>query len=473
MTTARREAAPLDAVIETRWVFVLLCCYIASQAYTVPLVPVGPWPVWPGLPDIVFGALMVTWSFMKRPAAELSGARRTGVQVMFALTIVCVISYVISTILIANLDTISFGLHQQGPGFGLFEVARMVQFFLLFRVAACVPYTPFRLTVIRKVVTGAFLFICVTVLLTFFDIVPTSAFAPLLPRDQVTAGAWWHYVFNYDNFGLGTISYTHAYVAAQITLFLGLALHLRGGHAWAGNGFLIALGLAAALVTGSRAGLMGVVLIAGVFLLARSPRWLVNFVLVLALAGAAAFVYISSQPPVEGESGALGSIIDHQIDAFRPYEADNLVGRDEIWAGRIDNLNDHPWRWFTGWGFGSSPDTGPALSPHMLPLQIVMELGFGMLLVIALVCAKVLRDIWNRERLDRPFFWMTIALLVSSATQETFYPVPSTGYFLGFFLVALTIVLREGTDPVHAPETAAVPVTASRPAPGRAPEFSV
>lgn len=442
-------ATPLDVVVETRWIFMLLCGYIASQAYTVPLVPIGPWPVWPGLPDLLFGALMVAWVFMKRPAAELGGIRRTGVQVMLALTIACLASYLISTILIANLNTISFGLNQQGPGFGLFEVARMVQFFFLFRVAACVPYTPYRLAVLRKVVTGAFLFVCATVFLTFFDIVPSSAFSPLLPEDQETAGAWWQFVHNFDGYGLGAISYTHAYVAAQITLFLGLALHLRGGQAWGGNGLLIALGLGATLVTGSRAGFAGVLLIAGVFLLARSPRWLVNFVLVLALASAAAFVYISSQPPVEGESGALGSIIDHQANALQPYEEGNLVGRDEIWASRIDNLNDHPWRWFTGWGFGSAPDTGLALNPHMLPLQVIMELGFGMLLLIAIVCAKVLRDIWNRETIDRPFFWMTVALLLSSATQETLYPVPAMGYFLGFYLVTLTIVQRAQTDPVR------------------------
>jgi len=475
--TARspRAVATLDSVSETRWVFVLLCCYIASQAYTVPLLPVGPWPVWPGLPDVVFGALVTAWIVTKRPATELTGVQRTAVQVVFTLTLFCLASYLVSTILISNLETISFGLNQQGPGFGLFEGFRMIQFLILFRIAAFVPYTPYRLAVLRKVVTGAFLFVCATVFLTFLDIVPSSAFSPLLPQDKEAAGAWWHFVHNFDGYGLGAISYTHAYVAAQITLFLGLALHLRGNRAWAGNGLLIACGLGASLVSGSRAGFAGVLLVAGVFLLARSPRWLVNFVLFLALAGTVAFVYLSSQPPVEGESGPLGSILEHQVNAFQPYKAENLVGRADIWSGRIDNLNDDPWRWFTGWGFGSSPDTGPALSPHMLPLQIIMELGFGMLLPIGIVCGKLLRDIWHRETIDRPFFWMTIALLLSSATQETFYPVPSTGYFLGFYLVALTIVLRAGTDPVRSPAATPDPAHATTvvPTPRRlAPEFS-
>jgi hypothetical protein len=460
---ARPEAAP-DAVTETRWVFILLCCYIASQAYTVPLLPVGPWPVWPGLPDLVFGGLVVAWIVTKRPVTELTGVRRTAVQVVFALTLVCLASYIVSTLIISNLETRAFGLNQQGPGFGLFEGFRMIQFLVLFRIAAFVPWTPRRLAILGRVATGAFLFVCLTIFLGFLDIVPSSTWSPLLPEDKEAAGAWWHFVHNFDGYGLGAISYTHAYVAAQVTLFLGLALHLRGGRAWAGNGLLIALALGAALVSGSRAGFAGVLLVAGMFLLARSPRWLVNFVLALALVGTAAFVYLSSQPPVEGEAGPLGSILEHQVNAFQPYKAENLVGRDEIWSGRIDNLNDHPWRWFTGWGFGSSPDTGPALSPHMLPLQIIMELGFGMLLLIAIACGKLLRDIWRRETVDRPFFWTTIALLLSSATQETFYPVPSTGYFLGFYLVALTVVLRAQTDPVPAPETIPVRTHRQRPA---------
>jgi len=213
----RNGTAAFDAVHETRWIFVLVCCYVASQAYTVALVPVGPWPVWPGLPDIAFGLLVAAWIAARRPATELDGARRTAVWVMFALTIVCLASYVVSTLLISNLETMSFGLNQQGPGFGLFESVRMVQFLILFRIAACVPYTPYRLTVLKHIVTAALLFTCATVFLTFFDIVPASAFSPLLPEDQDTAGTWWYYVHNFDGYGLGAISYTHAYVTWAAT----------------------------------------------------------------------------------------------------------------------------------------------------------------------------------------------------------------------------------------------------------------
>lgn len=461
------RTAPLDAVAETRWVFVLLCCYLASQAYTVAILPVGPWAVWPGLPDVVFGALVAAWFFVPRPATELSGIRRTAVQAILGLTIACILSYVTFTLLASNLETVSFGSGQQGPAFGLFEAVRLVQFLILFRIAAGIPYTPGRLAVITRVVTAALIFVCVTVILTFIRIIPSAAFSPLLPNDRETAGAWWQYVNNYDEFGLGAISYTHAYVAAQVALLLGLALHLRGHQRWAGNGLLIVLALAAALVSGSRAGFAGVLLMAAVFLLARSPRWLVSFALALALVGAAAFLYVSSQPPVEGDPGLLGSIVDRQADAFQPFEEDNLVGRNEIWAGRIAALNAEPWRWFTGWGFGSAPDTGPALNPHLLPLQVIVELGFGMLLLIALAGARLMRDLWRRESFDRPFFWTTIALLLSSATQETFYPVPAMGYFLGFYLVALAIVQRAQTDPIAIAPTPAA--RASRPAMARQP----
>ncbi|MGB3305746.1 MAG: O-antigen ligase family protein [Thermomicrobiales bacterium] len=442
----------VDAARGSRWVFVALCGYIASQAYTLPILPIGPWPVWPGLPDVMFGALVLAWLFMDRSASDLRGVRRTMVQVMALLTIAGIASYVTFTLLLSNLNTRSFGIGQQGPAFGLFEVVRMVQFLVLFRVAAGVPLSEFRVGVLRRIVIGAFLITTATVIVTFHNVIPTGVFAPLLPRDQAGGGAWWYYVHNYDGFGLGTISYTHAYVAAQITLLLGLALHLSEQDDRIGKVVLIGLALVASLLSGSRAGFAGVLLVAGLFILSKSPRWLVNFVLISALVGVSAFVYASSHPSLGG-GGPIGSILQHQVAAFAPFESKNLVGRNDIWAGRLHNLNSHPWRWFTGWGVGSSPDTGPALSPHMLPLQIIMELGFGTLLVLALICRNLLRNLWRREQRSRPFFWTTIALLVSSATQETFYPVPSTGYLLGFYLVCLAIVLRTREHAEDLPES--------------------
>jgi len=444
-----------DAVRKSRWLFVLLCCFIGSQVYTVPILPLGPWPLWPGLPDVLFGALGIAWLFMPRSYAAPTGVRRTVFHFLFALTVVCAVSYVMGTVLIPNLNSLSFGANQQGISFGLLGIARLIQFVVLYRIAISVPYTPFRLRVLRRVVTGAFLLVAVSVLITFHNAVPTSALAPLLPDDEETAGAWWYYLHNFDGYGLGAISYTHAYVAAQLTLLLGLASHLRGPHAGVGNSLLISLALVASLLSGSRAGFAGVLLVAGVFFLTISPAWKIVCTLTLALLAVGGGGVFSSQPPIAGGDGPFASIVHHQFDVFHLYQADNLVGREAIWSGRLDNLNDHSWRWFTGWGFGSSPDTGPGLTPHMLPLQVIMELGVGMLAVIALFCAMVLRQIWFRERLDHPFFWTTIALLASSVTQETFYPMPSTGYFSGFYLVALAIVLRAPPD-----------ASASHPAPG-------
>lgn len=448
----RHPRTVIDPIPQSRGVFVALCGYLASQAYTLPLVPIGPWPLWPGLPDLMIGALVVAWLFMPRTAAVPGATRRTAVRVMLGLTIFGAASYVCFTLLLRNLNTVTFGAHQQGPGFGLFEVVRLIEFLVLFWIAAGVPYTPFRLNVLRRVVTGAFVVVAVTMIVTFHNIVPSRVFAPLLPQGPVRAGAWSYYLLNSDGYGLGTISYTHAYVAAQLTLLLGLALHLRGRRHHAGNpvgnSLLIALALAASLLSGSRAGFAGVLLLAGIFVLMQSPRWVLHLTLTLALLGAVAFVVLSSRPPTEGGSGGpLASIVQHQVDAFQPYHTENLVGRDNIWSGRLDNLGRHPWRVVTGWGLGSSPDTGPALSPHMLPLQIIMELGVGMLVLLGFICTRMLRAVWHREGPDHPFFWTTIALLVSSATQETFYPVPSTGYFLGFYLVALTIVLRANRLP--------------------------
>lgn len=425
----------------TRLVFFLLCCFLASQMYTLPVLVVGPWAMWPTLPDVVFVGLVGAWIITPRSRNPVTGNARKILVAFTLLTAVVCLSYVLFTLLAFNLDSVSFASNQ-GVGFGFFECVRMVQVLVLAWIAVSVPLPQERITKLRRIATAVAWIVCLSVIATYVGVIETSQLAPHIVNDEAISGAWWHYVNNHNSYGLGAISYTHANVAAHILLLVGFTVHLAGDARWKSNAPLLLIALLATLLTGSRAGFVAMALVVGVYLIRRSPRWIFN----MSLAGAAIALFVlvimSSSPPAPGDSqSAFLAMVDRQAAALQPFESGNLVGRGDIWAGRIDALNHDPIRWLIGWGFGSSPDTGPGLSPHMMFLQIIVELGLWMLVVICVWFAWLLTHLWRAGGQDKVMFWTTVALLLSSLTQETFYPVPSTGVFLAVYMLSVIITL--------------------------------
>lgn len=422
--------------------FVLLCAYLASQVYTLPVLPFGPWAMWPTLPDVVFVGLVLAWIVSPSLQEPLTGARRNILVAFTILTGIVCTSYVVSTLLIFNLNAEVFGSNK-GVGFGFYECARMVQYLILVRIAVSVPMPGSRQVILGRVAVATAWVVCLTCILTYTEVVTTAMLAPHIANDKVISGAWWHYVNNHNHYALGAISYTHAAVAVHVILLVGFAVHLRGEGPWISNLALLSAGLIATLLSGSRAGFAAMVLVVGVCLLARSPRWLTTAALTGVTLVLAGLVVVSSLQPQPGDAQSpLMSIIDRQSAALNPLSSENLVGRDQIWKGFVDTLNDQPGRWLVGSGFGSSPDMGPALSPHMMPLQIIVELGLWVLVVVSGWFVWLLVQFWRAGGTTRVMFWTTVGLLLSSATQETFYPVPSTGVFLGAFLLASIVVLQ-------------------------------
>jgi hypothetical protein len=107
-------------------------------------------------------------------------------------------------------------------------------------------------------------------------------------------------------------------------------------------------------------------------------------------------------------------------------------------------LNQKPIRWVLGTGFGTAVDADPVLhqDAHMLPLQIIIETGVIGLIVATYLFSTILRYLYVSEVGFKPLFWATVALLIGSLTQETFYPVPALGHFIGFYLCSVAIALR-------------------------------
>jgi O-antigen ligase len=147
---------------------------------------------------------------------------------------------------------------------------------------------------------------------------------------------------------------------------------------------------------------------------------------------------VLSQPTLLGTDDNLSDIFVRQSTVLNPTE--NLSGRDNIWMDYIDYLNSNPIRWLIGSGTGSNSQLRS--NAHNLYLNIIAEGGLPFLVSFIAVFMAILRTLWRNEGNSKPVFFVTLALLISSLTQETLYPVPAFGHFLGLYLFVLAIALR-------------------------------
>jgi len=305
----------------------------------------------------------------------------------------------------------------------------------VFWLISRLPLTPQRLQTLKHIVTGALLWVCATVVLTHFSIVPTSVFGAHLPKGFDVAGPWFSYMLTTGH-GLGTISYNHSYTALQLLMLLALRIHLSGRQEALLNTTLLLLSLLACLISGSRAGFAAGLFFAVVVFLRKQDYF-------LALLLIAAFLVMIELAPTMGLAHWLFGldVTKRQSTLAAPYKPENLSGRYSIWKDSLILLDQDRIRWVIGSGFGSA--TGKErIFAHMFCLQVILEMGLVGLLVFVLLAYRVLSYLHQYERGVRAIFWMTVVLLLSSLSQETFYPVPAFGHFIGFYLCALAIALR-------------------------------
>jgi O-antigen ligase len=199
---------------------------------------------------------------------------------------------------------------------------------------------------------------------------------------------------------------------------------------------LLLLAILACLLSGSRAGLAGAIVFA-IAMMVRKPLYVLVF---------AFLVWITVLAVPQDWLSEMDQTVTRQSALAEPHEEENLSGRVAIWEDRLAFLNEEPTRWIIGSGFGSAVESGN--SAHMLYLQLIVEVGLIGLAAFLFVMSTVLRHLRRGEAGVQPILWATVAFLFSSLTQETFYPSPAAGHFLGFYLSAVAIALRSGADRV-------------------------
>jgi O-antigen ligase len=420
----------------TRLPFLALCFYLISQGYTIPLLAVGPtWALWPCLSDLAIVLLLVTFSIGFRHTSPLPKP----VKPIFLILLLIIYGSIFSYLCYLP------SAPENAPGrvWGTYQIFRLIQFTGVFFIAAKIPLTEKRISILTQVVGIVFLFVCLGVFLTYLGIVPLASVTAHLPLD----GPWPEYAAFAGSGvgrGLGFVGYNYAYTSVQIILLLALKLGLsdyqkKGFY----NSGLVLLSVVSCFLSSSRSGLIAMLLYSIIYWL-NMPKSLSKSSISLAVAVVIillSIVFLGNY--INFDSASQDSTIERQANLFSSSNSDQLSesGRNGIWEERVEFLNKDFIKWIVGSGFGSALDSGNFA--HMLPLQIVLETGFIGLLIFILLFYKILHYFYLHEVGIKPIFLGTVILLFTSASQETFYPMPAFQHFLGFYLCALAISIKK------------------------------
>lgn len=216
-------------------------------------------------------------------------------------------------------------------------------------------------------------------------------------------------------------------------MLLILRLQLRGTELNVVDLAFLSLTGVAILLTGSRAGFAAYAFFAAAVVF-RRPR------MALALGAAAAASFLVFPALGFDVAGPVEAVIDRQAALVAPFRTENLAGRWEIWTLSVQAVAREPVALFLGNGFGTAIDF-VGHNAHMMPLQVLVELGVLGLIAFGAVVVATLRLLARGQPENRVLLWGTAALLLSSLTQETLYPSPAFGSFVALFLAALGLYL--------------------------------
>ena len=417
--------------------FLLVCAFLGSQIYLVPLMAVGPsWAIWPAASDVVI-ACMVPLSLL--PFSSKSTVSRTlrGMWTVLLIgAIACLFSYAFFTLYALRLDP-SVGYSGKSVWFGAAQLYRVAQALVVYRCAAALSINPTRIWIMKRLSLAVFVLICASVQATYSGLVTTTMLSQHLPADQATAGPWADYVVGMRE-GLGSIGYNHGYTAIEVLVAGALCLYFYRRSPLV-QSLVPVLVLASCLVSGSRAGLLAALFFALVV-------WGIRLQTLLLLACCLFAIAAATSLDIAGSAEYLQDAYARQGTVRSSLDEDGFSGRTQIWTEKIQYLNASPKHWIFGFGFGSAIETGT--NAHLEYLHVILETGLIGLCALAYWQWRIISSLWHAGKAARPLFWVCIALLLTCLDQESLYPVAAYPIFLSFYIFAITICLRAEDHPV-------------------------
>jgi len=392
-------------------IFWPLCLYWLSQLYLIPIATIGPWPVWPTFADFAIFALVPSVLISRRHSVRVDWI----IKALVLAWGICLVSFAWATVV--------YGVKDRGFPFGLAQLTRLVQVMIAALATAKLRLTIPRIRILGRISTSIFFFTAFAVFIT--AILPPITFLSsiVLPGDA-TAGPWQWYA-NGSLRGVGLVSYNHSYTGVQLILCAGLAIALNNFRMPVRLLVWLVL-LASTFFTEARACFLCALVLVVLYEMKQSRVALLSVAAASILAGA----YL-------GASEDFRDYLERQQSSTSSLNDDGFNGRTDLWREHVDYFADHPGAILSGVGFGYNFHAH-SNNAHMNYLHVTTELGVLGLIAFLGFFWKLLQDL----KATRAMYLTVIALLLTSLTQETFYPTLAFTHFLPFFMSAVVVTIR-------------------------------
>jgi len=407
-----------------RFPFFCLVGFVATQGFLIPVMPLPiNWAMWPSLPDI-FGYglfLAVVFSTGRQTVAPFD---RETIKDLSGMLL----------IFTANFLSVTLPFSETGVGvrFGGFTLLLMTKFLLVYWAASHIPMTLRRLKILHLSALGAFFWITLTMMADRFHLIELDRFAAHLPAG--TSGKW--SVSGLDS----TVGPNHGQTSVAILVIAAFVILTESPlFGWVMEAVVLLLGGAGTLLTGSRQGLVRVATFVAVYL-GPNPRRLL--LILLALVPISVIIGANMSSKTIHENEAAQESIERQMVLFHdPLSNEGLSGRPDLWMSVLDTLNEKPIRWVIGYGIGNYAEhRNPA---HSMVLQLLQDGGLIMLMIVSWLWFRIFQRIWAAKKRSWQMVALTAGLLSSALTSGIFYPNLATGWYLGFYFVAMHVAYAD------------------------------
>ena len=398
--------------------------FLLTQCFTLPVLALGPsWTLWQTLPDLTLWFTGLCAALYLKPQG--TAAQR---QLWWGLVGLFGMSVLALGVLFIYADPL-LGTELR---FGAFSLYRLVQVLLVFWAASRLEYTPQLLARWHRLATVAFAVTCGGIILTTFSGEVIKFLGQHLPRGLGVSGPWEAY-YLYQERGLGFVGFNHGYAALQVMLLGALVLYLRRRLGRGGGEWVLLLALAASFLCNSRAGLAGCVVFVALELL-RFPLRAALTALGLSVVGLVSWGWIA--PNLTATTARQATILDAS-------DPGNLAGRTDIWQSIFGELLGDPYRLLVGSGLGSAV-INKGNNAHNMILQVLFETGAVGLVNMGAFFALLLALLLRAGPQARVILNVTTGFLITSLTQETFFPNVGFGSFLPLYALVIAVVMGTG-----------------------------
>ena len=403
--------------------------FVAAQCFTLPLLAAGPsWTLWQNLPDLVLWFSGLCAALYLKPLG--TAPQRQLWQGLLYLGVMSVLA--LGVLFVYNDPLLGTELR-----FGAFALYRLTQILLIFWTASRLEFTASLLARWNTLAQLAFMVTCAGIVFTTFSGAPVLFLGQHLPRGLGVSGPWESY-YLYQEGGLGFTGFNHGYTGLQVMLLAALVLYLRDRLGRSGGEWILFVALVATFLSNSRADLVGCL----VFVVLQLMRFPLRAAFTAAGVGVFGFVFWNSVAP------QLGATASRQATILDASDPGNLAGRADIWQSIYDGLLRDPSRLLIGSGLGSAT-INKGNNAHNMVLQILFETGLVGLVNVGAFFVLLMTLLLRAGPQARVIVNVTIGFLVTSVTQETFFPNVAFGSFLPLYALVVAMTLSGKPNPAE------------------------